>query len=350
MSSITFPRQKTPLVTTMPLTHSQAPPLSPSPPTTPTSSKEDTIGENHHTAAKIQSIHRTLVDHAHDLRPSPIINGILTDLVEICISPYSEIQAQAIMSLLSDKQIMDLRRLCGEAEGLLEAEWARRMIGMVREKAGKEPNPSSILQTFPYYTNYEDLARLEFSLLSAFMPPTSTSSPNTIAFLGSGPLPLTSFLLSTHFPPHTRILNIDRDEAAIAMSAQLAAGLGIAPYMEFIRQEVCGDERSTLVSSDAVEIRNPKSNMIPWGSINVLFLAALVGMTSAEKIPILADLSKVLQRGTCVVVRSAWGVRGVLYPILELDPAVLAEAGYDVLATLHPWDKVVNSVVVLRVR
>lgn len=137
MSSITFPRQKTPLVTTMPLTHSQAPPLSPSPPTTPTSSKEDTIGENHHTAAKIQSIHRTLVDHAHDLRPSPIINGILTDLVEICISPYSEIQAQAIMSLLSDKQIMDLRRLCGEAEGLLEAEWARRMIGMVREKAGK---------------------------------------------------------------------------------------------------------------------------------------------------------------------------------------------------------------------
>lgn len=116
------------------------------------------------------------------------------------------------------------------------------------------------------------------------------------------------------------------------MSAQLAAGLGIAPYMEFIRQEVCGDERSTLVSSDAVEIRNPKSNMIPWGSINVLFLAALVGMTSAEKIPILADLSKVLQRGTCVVVRSAWGVRGVLYPvssflfllgILEHDDVIL---------------------------
>lgn len=52
-----------------------------------------------------------------------------------------------------------------------------------------------------------------------------------------------------------------------------------------------------------------------WKVFNIVFLAALVGMDSATKIQILASLKEKLEKGTLVVARSAWGVRGVLYPV-----------------------------------
>lgn len=55
-----------------------------------------------------------------------------------------------------------------------------------------------------------------------------------------------------------------------------------------------------------------------WSSFDVVFLAALVGMRSCEKVEVLRGLRRRLRVGCLVVVRSARGLRGVLYPVSEI--------------------------------
>lgn len=85
-----------------------------------------------------------------------------------------------------------------------------------------------------------------------------------------------------------------------------------------------------------------------WQDLDVVFLAALVGMDSTEKLGMLQGLVKRLKPGTLIVARSARGLRSVLYPVLGLGEGV-EESGCEVLVEVHPWGSVVNSVVVLRV-
>lgn len=93
---------------------------------------------------------------------------------------------------------------------------------------------------------------------------------------------------------------------------------------------------------------NPATKATEWSQFDVVFLAALVGMDTASKVPILAHLARKLKPGTLVVARSAQGLREVLYPVLELGES-LQGIGYEILGEVHPWTKVVNSIVVLRV-
>lgn len=86
-----------------------------------------------------------------------------------------------------------------------------------------------------------------------------------------------------------------------------------------------------------------------WASFDVLFLAALVGMDNGTKMGILASLARKMRPRALVVARSARGLRSVLYPVLELS-SELEKMGLEVLAEVHPWTKVVNSVVVMRVK
>jgi len=79
---------------------------------------------------------------------------------------------------------------------------------------------------------------------------------------------------------------------------------------------------------------------------NVVFLAALVGMAAEEKADVIAHLGRHMTDGAALVVRSAHGARGFLYPIV--DPNDVAQGGFEVLAVYHPDDEVVNSVIVAR--
>jgi nicotianamine synthase len=191
------------------------------------------------------------------------------------------------------------------------------------------------LTLFPYHDNYTALSRLECSSLDAFLPVCSSvcrPTPRSIAFIGSGPLPLTSFCVSDRYPEAV-VWNIDRDAEALALSAQVARTTGYGPKMRFVLEDVnSGGAKSG-----------------GWRSSEVVFLAALVGLDSAAKLDILQDLASQLEPGTLVLARSARGMRSVLYPVLELS-ADLQRVGFEVLAEVHPWTKVVNSVIVLRVR
>jgi nicotianamine synthase len=77
---------------------------------------------------------------------------------------------------------------------------------------------------------------------------------------------------------------------------------------------------------------------------DVVFLAALVGMAAEDKAKVIAHLGAHMADGAALVVRSAHGARGFLYPIV--DPQDIALGGFEVLAVCHPDDDVVNSVII----
>ncbi|KAF7027517.1 hypothetical protein CFC21_039553 [Triticum aestivum] len=77
---------------------------------------------------------------------------------------------------------------------------------------------------------------------------------------------------------------------------------------------------------------------------DVVFLAALVGMAAEDKANVIAHLGAHMADGAALVVRSAHGARGFLYPIV--DPQDIGRGGFEVLAVCHPDDDVVNSVII----
>lgn len=107
---------------------------------------------------------------------------------------------------------------------------------------------------FPYYQNYVDLCRLETSVLEAFLPQ-KCPQPKRIAFIGSGPLPLTTVCLLDRYP-NAVVHNIDRDNKVLESSKLLAHRLGYAHRMTFSCEDVSkldisgvkADARYTLAS------------------------------------------------------------------------------------------------------
>jgi hypothetical protein len=110
------------------------PPSTPSPPSTPLLSEARNMTESQQIAERIKAIHCSLQEQAHDLRPSPLINQLLTNLVELCIEPCSEETANQVLSLISEFEIKNVREMCGRAEGFLETFWANKMIAVAEEK------------------------------------------------------------------------------------------------------------------------------------------------------------------------------------------------------------------------
>lgn len=130
--------------------------------------------------------------------------------------------------------------------------------------------------------------------LSAYL--SDNLPPKNIAFIGSGPLPLTSLCILDRYPSST-VHNIDRDATALSVSQTLCEKLGY-DRMTFSREDITAQESTTA-----------------WTDFDVVFLAALVGCDTASKISILKSLTQKLKVGTLVVARSAKGLREVLYPV-----------------------------------
>ncbi|KAF2792841.1 Nicotianamine synthase [Melanomma pulvis-pyrius CBS 109.77] len=308
--------------------------LGDTPPPTPTamaSSAQALIKE-------IRAIHLTL-STLSSLAPGTQINALLTRLVDLCISPRADDFAEYVWRIEGVEELCGkLRSICAEAEGELERYWAQRIIESApQSQSQSRPAPSALLALFPYHSNYISLSHLECSTLEAFLPtcsPICRPVPCSIAFLGSGPLPLTSFCVLDRYPEAV-VYNIDRDADALRLSEQVSRKVGYEARMRFCCEDVSlGGKRETKRG---------------WRDSEVVFLAALVGLDSVTKLSILRDLAQQLVPGTLVVARSARGLRRVLYPVLELSDN-LQRIGFEILAEVHPWTKVVNSVVVLKVR
>ncbi|KAK4768241.1 hypothetical protein SAY87_003382 [Trapa incisa] len=249
------------------------------------------------------------------LSPCKEVNALLTQLVHACIPPHP-VDVSALCSKVQDVRAK-LIRLCGQAEGLLEAHYSTLL--------GSFDRPLDHLSIFPYYTNYIKLAKLEFDLLTQHLPPHATP-PARIAFVGSGPLPLTSLVLAANHLPATAFHNYDIDAAANSM----ALGL-VLPDPDLSR-------RVFFHTGDIMDVTTE------LGRYDVVFLAALVGMVEEEKARIMDHLAEFMAPGAILMVRSANGARAFLYPVVEPDDL----RGFEFLSVYHPTDEVINSVVVAK--
>ena len=234
-----------------------------------------------------------------------------------------------------------LRTICSTAESELETFWTNRIL----DGSIDTDDVFQRLKEFPYYNNYEALTRLELcAILSA-----TACAPQKVAFLGSGPLPLTSLCLLTELKNASNgslgalskkthdagnehvILNIDNDPTAIRLSETLSEALG---------------ERGKGMRFELADARAEGRSL---GEFDVVYVAALVGHSQAEKEDILLKVVARMRTGALVVIRSAWGLRTCLYPRVDIATERLMKA-LEPCVVLHPYGEVVNSVIVAKKR
>ncbi|KAI4317522.1 hypothetical protein L6164_025384 [Bauhinia variegata] len=261
--------------------------------------------------AQIMQIHAT-ISKLESLRPSKQVNALLTHLVKLCILPSSI----DIKALPQEAQAMrqSLIVLCGKAEELLELEFSTFL--------GQTPNPINNLTLFPYYGNYVKLANLENKILIE----NGIEQPKKVAFVGSGPMPLTSIVMAMLHMKSTHFDNFDIDEKANEAARKIVAS------------DVELEKRMKFETKDIMEMREKLDQY------DCIFLAALVGMNREEKVNILEHIRKYMKKGSVLLVRSANGARAFLYPIVEEHDLV----NFEVLSIFHPSDEVINSIVLAR--
>lgn len=207
-----------------------------------------------------------------------------------------------------------LINLCGRAEGLLELEFSTLL--------GKTSQPLNNLNLFPYYGNYVLLANLENKLLND----NGVVHPNKVAFIGSGPMPLTSIVMATHHMKSTHFDNFDIDYKANEVARRIVAS------------DAELEKRMMFETRDIMKVRERLAEY------DCIFLAALVGMNKEDKVKILGHIRKYMKEGSVLLVRSAKGARAFLYPVIEEHDLL----GFELLTIFHPNNEVINSVVLVR--
>ncbi|GLT38523.1 hypothetical protein SLA2020_127670 [Shorea laevis] len=252
------------------------------------------------------------ISSLESLKPSKDVDMLLTHLVATCTSP-NPIDVTKLCTRIQEIRA-NLIKLCGEAEGHLESHFSSIL--------GSFEKPLDHLSLFPYYNNYLHLSQLEFNILSKHCP----NLPTKVAFVGSGPLPLTSIVLASFHLTSTYFHNYDVDPSANSMASKL-----VASDPDLLKRMVFHTTNIMDVTDELKEFE-------------VVFLAALVGIDREEKVRVIDHLAKYMAPGATLVVRSAHGARAFLYPIV--DPCDLQ--GFEVLSVFHPTDDVINSVVIAR--
>ncbi|MEV1292707.1 nicotianamine synthase family protein [Pseudonocardia sp. NPDC049635] len=248
-----------------------------------------------------------------DLRPCPRVDAAFGELVQLCCHPPTGCTATVLERVAP--HIDRLRGLSSSGEGLMEHYWAGRIATAA--------DPGAELERFPYLGNYLDLVRLELAALTAV----GHATPRRVVVLGSGPLPLTGLVLAARHG--AEVLHVDRDPAA------LDSGTSVAEAVRIRTRSLCADVSSTVLPTDlTTEIRRA----------DLVLLGALVGADAPAKAAITARLAAAAGPDTAVLVRTAAGLRTLLYP--QVCPADLP--GLDVLLEVHPRTDVVNSVLVAR--
>lgn len=225
--------------------------------------------------------------------------------------------------------------LCASSEAELENYWATKIVEEISMAGGEAETggrgwPWSVwrapvankhdvkkaLQHFPYLKNYQHLVSLEYHLLLSL----GADFSQTI-FLGSGPLPLSSLLLASDHLQHAQstscaIINIDQDLPSLTLGARLTSSILGGPLSSSLSLAVPTRHGVTLAFISHSALAIPPAILT---STSVLILAALVGLSPAEKNEILLYLLRHLPVGAFVLLRSAEGLRGLVYPVVDVE-------------------------------
>ncbi|GAA5802233.1 hypothetical protein HPULCUR_007696 [Helicostylum pulchrum] len=284
---------------------------------------------HHHTAHKTvnNTVASTLIEEIsllhhqlsqiQDLKPSEHVNALFTKLVTMSTFQYDDLTVSSVLTNPQIKALIPtLRSMASQGEYLLELTWATDLIEQTRKYQNDKPN----LSRFVYYQNYEDLVQLELHALHGV-----GAKLNNIVFIGSGPLPLSPILMFQNLPS-TMMHNIDRDQDSITVSDVLLQKLGIAH----------GFQQHVM---DAIAYPD-------FDAADVVMLGALVGQDVVEKMQFLKSIGANMKSGSFLVARSAHSLRKLLYPSIE--PYQMNSCGFETVCVLHPYNSVVNSIVIAK--
>ncbi|CAN8257130.1 unnamed protein product [Cochlearia groenlandica] len=257
------------------------------------------------------------ISNLESLKPSQNVDTLFGQLVSTCLPTDTNIDVTKMCEQVKEMR-SNLIKLCGEAEGYLEEHFSTILSSLLQE----DQNPLDHLHIFPYYNNYIKLGKLEFDLLSQH----SRHVPTKIAFVGSGPMPLTSIVLAKFHLPNTTFHNFDIDSHANTLASRLVSR---------------DHDLSKRMVFHTTDVLNAKEGLDQY---DVVFLAALVGMDKESKVKAIEHLEKHMAPGAILMLRSAHALRAFLYPIVDSFDL----KGFQLLTIYHPTDDVVNSVVIAR--
>jgi nicotianamine synthase len=252
------------------------------------------------------------------LEPSGPVDRIFAGLVDLCAPGVDGAGAVLADTVLADTRVAAvaprLRALCADGEYRLELAWARR-VAAARDA-------ESTVSAFPYWENYRALTALELHTAAGLR---TDPVPARICVLGSGPLPLTALLTARELGRPVDAVDVDPEATALA-----------------------GDVLRRLPGGELVRPHLADAQDFPGvAEADLVVLAALVGPDPARKHAVIASVAERMRPGAVLLVRSAYGLRTLLYP--PVGPADLAAAGAGrlrLLAEVHPLHEVVNSLVV----
>lgn len=258
------------------------------------------------------------------LVPSPSVNQAFSELVSLCLQ--IRIPSKHLIEHLLDVQQADDRSKFNvrslieramEAEGCMERHWAKTLAA--------DANINIAMRTFWYWDNYTALTRYELDSLTA----AGCMSMDRVAFIGSGPLPLTAVLVGQE--TRGEVVLYDRDvEANVLATAwvqRLATGTNPAVRYSFKDLDVWAEDSAAFARYD------------------VVWVAASVGVDGAEKRAIVDHLRRGMRKGTFLAVRSVEMGCSLLYPEIKHSEF----ANLDIVRHDLPPPGVVNSVMILRV-
>jgi nicotianamine synthase len=255
------------------------------------------------------------------LAPAPDVNALFRELVQVCVHADGRTAPPVLADARIQRLRPDLLRLCAQGESLLEQAWAHRVL--------EAADPWAELSRFTYLENYQQLSRLEMHTLAGagHVP----RPGGRACFLGGGPLPVSALLMHRELGAAVDV--VDNEPQAADLARRLLNRVAPGPGLYVAQADATSAE-----------------DMAPLlAGCDVVVVAALVGHTPEQKRAVLRAVGRALDPGAYLMVRSAHGLRSLLYAVVE--PGEVAEAAGCVPQVLvHPLTDVVNSVLVARRR
>lgn len=243
-----------------------------------------------------------------NLQSNPTINRLFAELVSLACHPLSQQESDLIISkMAAGGMLTRLHHLCAKGETELEHYWSHRL-------ANAADMPSA-LEDFPYLEEYRLLVDQEMALLKNLV-----SEPRRVLFIGSGPLPLSAYLMATEHEIEVDMLDADSHTHTCA------------------RGWLSRDDAHHKLTCVHADARIFQGDMTSYDAI---ILASLAGVQEEDKQAIIGNLSSTMAPGQSLLLRSVHGLKRILYPEVRAEYL----QGFTTRHTWVPDNHVINSVI-----
>lgn len=259
------------------------------------------------TAEQVVRLHAKLAA-LRSIEPSELADPLFAELMRMSISSSGENTDDLFADPRVRAVLSDLRRLSAAGEYQRELLWSRRVIA--------SSDPRSTFGDVPFHANYRRLLAFEVGGVRASVNP----EPRRALMIGSGPMPITLVLLSQMLG--SELVGLDVNAEACTLARSFCASVGAAVSVH---------------ECDAMDFEH-------YGDFDFVVLAASVGLDRGTRLKILARLAETMSPGAALVVRTAHGMRRLMFP--QLDPCDLD--GFECQYLVQPLDRVVNSMLIAR--